>query len=89
MAKKLSDISIAPGASPDEAGVNITTKFPAANFTLTLNRAAKRLRLGSNELREVNSIRDFRSGTFMAEGGRTHVAFDLAEGNNALLATFA
>jgi hypothetical protein len=88
MAKKLSDIAIAPGASADEAGVNITTKFPAANFTLTLSRAAKRLRLGGNELREVKSIRDFRSGTFMAEGGRTHVAFDLADGNTAMHAAF-
>jgi hypothetical protein len=69
--------------------VNITTKFPAANFTLTLSRAVKRLRLGGNDLREVKSIRDFRSGTFMQEGARTHVAFDLPEGTTALLATFA
>lgn len=89
MAKKLSDIAIAPGVSADEAGVNITTKFPAANFTLTLNRTAKRLRLGGNDLREVKSMRDFRSGTFMQEGARTHVAFDLPEGTTALLATFA
>jgi hypothetical protein len=89
MAKKLSDIAIAPGVSADEAGVNITTKFPAANYTLTLNRTAKRLRLGGNDLSEVKSIRDFRSGTFMQEGARTHVAFDLPEGTTALLATFA
>lgn len=82
------NFDITPGASADEAGVNITTKFPAANFTLTLSRAAKRLRLGGNELREVKSIRDFRSGTFMAEGGRTHVAFDLADGNTAMHAAF-
>lgn len=89
MAKKLSDITVAPGASADEVGVNISTKFPTTNFTLTLNRTTKRLRLGGNDLRETNSIRDFRSGTFMLEGARTHVAFDLPEGTTALLATFA
>ena len=31
---------------------------------------------------------DFRCGTFMVEGPRTHVAFDLPEGTTALLATF-
>jgi hypothetical protein len=89
MAKKLSDITITPGADAAEGRVNISTRFPAANYTLTLNRAAKRLRLGGNDLREVKSKRDFRSGTFMLEGNRTHVAFDLAEGNTSLLATFA
>ena len=46
-------------------------------------------KLGSNDLREVKSIRDFRSGTFMVEGASTHIAFDLAEGSTELLATFA
>jgi hypothetical protein len=89
MAKKQSDITITPGAKADDAVVSIATKFPAAHFTLTLNRATKRLRLAGNDLREVKSIRDFRSDTFMTEGASTHVAFDLPEGNTTLLATFA
>lgn len=31
---------------------------------------------------------DFGTGTFMVEGPRTHVAFDLPESTTALLATF-
>ena len=89
MAKKLSDIAITAGAKADEASVSITTKFPAANFTLTLNRAVKRLHLGGKDLREVKSIRDFRSGAFLVEGNQTHVAFDLAEGKTELQAAFA
>jgi hypothetical protein len=89
MAKKLSDIAITPGAKSDEAGVSIVTKFPTTNFTLALNREAKQLRLGGKDLREVKSIRDFRSGSFLVKGGRTHLAFDLAEGKTALYAAFA
>lgn len=89
MAKKLSDISLEPGADAGGAGVSIATKFPAPNFTLTLSRAAKRLRLGNTDLGEVNSMRDFRSGSFLVEGERTHVAFDLSAGNTTLLASFS
>jgi hypothetical protein len=69
--------------------VSIVTKFPTTNFTLALNREAKQLRLGGKDLREVKSIRDFRSGSFLVKGGRTHLAFDLAEGKTALYAAFA
>jgi hypothetical protein len=89
MAKKLSDITVTTATTAAEASVTIATKFPAANFTLTLNCAANRLRLGGNDLRGVKSIHDFRSGTFMVEGASTHIAFDLAEGSTELLATFA
>lgn len=89
MARKLSDIIVASTTIAGAASVTLATKFPAANFTLTLNRAANRLRLGGNDLREVKSIRDFRSGTFMVEGASTHIAFDLAEGSTELLASFA
>jgi hypothetical protein len=45
------------------------------------------VRLGDADLREVKSVRDFRSGTFLIEGGQSHIAFDLSGGNMTLLAT--
>jgi hypothetical protein len=89
MAKKLSDITITPGAKSDEADVSIVTKFPTTNFTLTLSREAKRLRLGGKDLCEVKSLRDFNRDSFLVKGGCTHLAFDLAEGTTALHATLA
>jgi len=86
MARQLSDVTIARGTNADEARVQISTAYPAANFTLTLNAAAKRVRLGDAELREVKSVRDFCSGTFFTEGRQTHIAFDLPAGNTTLFA---
>jgi hypothetical protein len=88
MAKKLSEITIAPTTDPAASSLTLVTKFPTANFTLTLNRTAKRFQFGSTDLRQVNSIRDFRAGTFLTDGPTTHVAFDLPEGITNLLATW-
>lgn len=89
MAKTLGRITLGPASEAGASVLTVTTKFPAANFTLTLNRAAKRLQLGPTDLREVHSVRDFRSATFLTEGPRTHLAFDLPEGTTELLATWA
>jgi hypothetical protein len=69
--------------------VSIVTKFPTTNFTLTLNREAKRLRLGGKDLGEVKTLRDFRRDSFLVKDGCTHLAFDLAEGKTALHAALA
>ena len=84
MARTLSDITVGRGAHAAEASVRVSTAFPTANFTLSLDCTAKRVQLGGHELREAKSRRDFRSGTFLIEGGRTFTAFDLAPGVTTL-----
>jgi len=78
MARELSDIT------GTQEGVQVRTKFPTADFTLALNVAARRVQLNGSDLRPVRSRRDFRSGTFLVEGGQTFVAFDLAAGETTL-----
>jgi len=80
MARTLSDIRVESGATPDHEQLRIETKFPAHNFTLSLDIAAKRVKVDGNEPRPARSRRDFHAGTFLVEGGRTFVAFDLPTG---------
>ena len=74
MARQLSEIT----AHGDQ--VEIRTHFPTENFTLSLGRPARSVRVGGNELKLVSSRRDFRAGTFLAEDRSTCVAFDLPVG---------
>ena len=80
MARTLSDIHVEAGATPDTERLRIETKFPTHNFTLSLDVAAKRIKVGGSEPRPARSRRDFHAGTFLVEGGRTFVAFDLPTG---------
>ncbi|MCX8035901.1 MAG: hypothetical protein N3D11_02370 [Candidatus Sumerlaeia bacterium] len=78
MARELSDIA-------SEAGrVRIRTQFPTPNFTLSLGVAARRVQVNGADLKEVQSRRNFRSGTFLVEGKTTYAAFDLAAGETAI-----
>lgn len=80
MARTLSDIRVESGSAPDQERLRIETKFPTHNFTLSLDVAAKRVKVDGSEPRPARSRRDFHAGTFLVEGGRTFVAFDLPTG---------
>jgi len=91
MARELSDIAVeggegTEGTAGDGRGrrIRIETKFPTANFTLSLDAAAQRVQVNGRDLRPVSSRRDFRSGTFLVEGRQTFVAFELACGETVL-----
>ncbi|MBM3859567.1 MAG: hypothetical protein FJ395_07955 [Verrucomicrobia bacterium] len=79
MARTLSDIKV---ESADR--VQIQTKFPTRNFTLGLDVAAKRVKVDKRDLWQVSSRRDFRAGTFLVEGRRTFLAFDLPTGKTTV-----
>lgn len=81
MARKLSDIAAVSG------GVRIRTHFPTRNFTLSLDVSAKRVQIAGQDLRRVQSRRDFRSGTILVEGDRTFIAFDLGAGETNVTLT--
>ncbi len=44
------------------------------------DHVSEHVRIQGNDLEQVNSCRQFRSGTFMVEGQRTFIAFDLTVG---------
>jgi hypothetical protein len=88
MARELTDVQSSPGAGGQEQTVRLSTKFPAGHFTLALHDwTARRVRCGGTDLKPVTSRRDFRSGTFLAEAGRTFVALDLPIGTTTLTST--
>ncbi len=84
MAKELSDIMVEQDDTVTDVRVRIVTKFPTANFTLSLGCAAKRIQVNGKDLRKVPLRRDFRDGTFLGEGRQTFVAFDLPAGETTL-----
>ena len=85
MARELSDLSVTDGAGGSGCTVRIATKFPTDNFTLALRgRAAQRVQMSGADLRQVQSQRDFRSGTFLVTDKDTFVAFDLKAGDTVL-----
>lgn len=84
MAREMSHIEVAGGDAVARVRVRIDTRFPTANFTLSLDAEAKRARVDGDDLRQVRSRRDFREGTFIVEGKRTFVAFDLPMGGATL-----
>jgi len=76
------------GAGGQEQTVRLSTKFPTGNFTLALHGwTARRVRCGGTDLKPVTSMRDFRSGTFLAQAGQTFVALDLPMGTTTLTTT--
>ncbi|MCS6858781.1 MAG: hypothetical protein NZT92_00510 [Abditibacteriales bacterium] len=85
MARELSDIKLGNWETGKLGEVKIATQFPTSNFTLSLDDcAAKRVQVNGNDLRQVQSQRDFRSGTFLVEGKTTFVAFDLKVGETGI-----
>jgi hypothetical protein len=84
MARELSELTVQQNEKPPQRRLEIATRFPAANFTVSLNLAAKRVQVGKRDLRPVQSRRDFRSGTFLVEGRKTFVAFDLGVGKTVV-----
>lgn len=86
MARQLSVIQTADTA-PGEWTATVTTRFPTPDFTISWEGTAQRVRVGSIDLYPVTRRRDFRGGTFLAEGGRTLAAFDLPEGVTTVTAT--
>jgi hypothetical protein len=84
MARTLSDIS-AEEVEGRKARIVIKTHFPARNFTLSLDKTARRVLLNGKEVDKSRSRRDFRSGTFLVEGERTYIGFDLEEGRSEIL----
>jgi hypothetical protein len=81
MTRQLSDIAMHDGR------VQICTQFPAANFTIALDVPALRVQVKGADLRQVQSRRDFRDGTFLVEGKQTFVAFDLGVGETVIETT--
>ena len=84
MARQLSDITVGTEDAARGTNIKIDTKFPTADFTLSVDSAAKRVQINQVDLREVQSRRDFRSGTFLVEGKETFAAFELQSGNTLL-----
>ncbi len=79
MARTLSDITTTPGDN-GAWQVQISTRFPTADFTITAPIACKRVQVNGQGLRQVYTQRDLQVGTFLVEGEQTILAFDLAEG---------
>ena len=84
MARTLSHVRVQPTAEGHETYVQIDTKFPTANFTLSLGVAANRVRVNGGDLGKAQYARDFRSGCFRIDGRQTFAAFDLSEGRTAV-----
>ena len=79
MARQLSDIEIE--CENEVCRLRVTTTFPTANFTLELSGCeARRIQLNGIDLRQVHSRQGFQRDTFLVEGKRTFVAFDLSIG---------
>ncbi len=85
MARELSDLSVTDDAGASGCTIRIATKFPADNFTFALHDCmARRVQMSGADLRQVQSQRDFRSGTFRVTDKDTFVAFDLEARDTAL-----
>ena len=92
MARELTDIEVLerdPSCPPDKGGrgVKLSTQFPTANFTLSLDTPVRHIQVNGWDLREVRSRHDFQRDTFLIEGNRTFVAFDLEVGETRLAVT--
>ena len=84
MARQLSDITVRAEDATGRTNIEIDTKFPTANFTISIHSPVKRAQINQVDLRQVQSRRDFCSGTFLVEGKQTFAAFELPIGNTLL-----
>jgi len=79
MARELSELSVKEDASGKTCTIQVKTKFPTNNFTLTIRDwPARHVLVYGVDLRQVKTRRDFRSGVFLVEGKDTFIAFNLA-----------
>ncbi len=86
MARQLTDITVPPvsAVSNHTQQINLSTQFPTANFTLAIDAPIRHAQVNEWDLRQVYSRRDFQRDTFLVEGKRTFIAFDLENGNTML-----
>ncbi len=64
--------------------LTVDTRFPTADFTLTVDRALVRVQVAGADLHPVSSRGALRAGTFWVDGRRTVLAFDLGEGQTTV-----
>ncbi len=83
MAREFTDIIV----QSDKHQINISTQFPTANFTISIDVPIRRIQVNGWDLREVRSRRDFQTDTFLVEGKQTYIAFDLEIGTTELEVT--
>lgn len=87
MARRLSEVSV---SDESDAGctVAVETRFPTADFTLTVDQPAVQVTVNGVPLRPVQSRTQLAEGTFWVDGGRTAFAFELLEGKSELTVQF-
>lgn len=86
MARALSDYTVT--ASIDRGyQIVIDTLFPTRNFTLSLEEMAFEIMVNGSSLQPVQSRQEFSEGSFLVEGTKTYLAFDLPKGQT--LVTFS
>jgi len=69
MARELSELGVEEGLSGQECTIQVRTKCPTDNFTPAVpGWAARRVQMNGRHLYKVNTRRDIRNGTFLAEG---------------------
>ena len=83
MAREFTDITV----QSDKSQINLSTQFPTANFTISVDVPIRRIQANGWDLREVRSRRDFQSDTFLVEGKHTYAAIDLEIGETELVVT--
>ncbi|MEM7134867.1 MAG: hypothetical protein AAF702_51895 [Chloroflexota bacterium] len=83
MARKLSDITTV-SQSDQEIQIQIDTRFPTRNFTLSIDTIASRIQVNGVDLQPVDSRASFEEGTYLTEGSQTFLAFELVEGQTTI-----
>ncbi len=83
MARELTDITLIK----EKQQINLSTQFPTADFTLSIDAPIQNIQGNGCQLREVYSRRDFQKNTFICEGKHTFVAIDLETGKTELSLT--
>ena len=84
MARRLSNIQLVPNDRQAEQIIQIETQFPTTNFTLSTDTVANRIQVNGLDLKQVQSRRNFRSGTYLTEAGKTYLAFELNQGQTTI-----
>ena len=89
MAREFTDIVVGKIRSAVESTsitqqIQLSTQFPTANFTLSIDESIRHVQINGWDLRQVHSRRDFQRDTFLCEGKQTFIAFDLEVGDTRL-----
>jgi hypothetical protein len=83
MARTLSDITTTSGEN-EAWHTQISTRFPTADFTLSLSMPCARIQVNGQDLRQVYTQRELQEGTFLVENKRTVLAFALNVGDTVI-----